>query len=82
MYLNDCTFCTVRELDFGATASETYGARSLSRGGNAALWEADATKVQWLQAGSRASPGRDYEYLRSAVVRDVKFDRETEQRQA
>ena len=62
-------------------ASKTYGAQSLSRGGNAALWEADATKVQRLQAGSRASPGGDYEYLRSAVVRDGRVDRETEQRQ-
>ena len=63
-------------------ASETCGARSLSRGGNAALWEADATKVQRLQAGSWASPEMDDEYLQRSVERDIKFAREIEQRQA
>ena len=63
-------------------ASKTYGAQSLRRGGNTALWEAGATKVQRLQAGSWASPEMDDEYLQRSVERDIKFAREIEQRQA
>ena len=63
-------------------ASKTYGTQSLRRGGNTALWEAGATKVQRLQAGSWASPEMDDEYLQRSVERDIKFAREIEQRQA
>ena len=63
-------------------ASKTYGTQSLRRGGSTALWEAGATKVQRLQAGSWASPEMDDEYLQRSVVRDAKFARGIEQRQA